>query len=264
MKSTLSHQKNGFISVMRDYNLDFISNEDLLKHVKDTVEKYRFEIDLKSFNANLVDPIKFTFDSKVYNRDIKQVIEHEIARQIDKSNTNHIGYFHQNIFKYIGNDWKVPDKGYDVINENLSYYVEIKNKHNTMNSSSSQKTYMRMQNKILENDESTCMLVEVISKSSQNIKWIISIDGRQMSHKNIRRVSIDKFYELVTGDKIAFKKLCEILPQVIEDAIADTSVTEAKNTVLCELEGISPNILQSLYLLSFKKYEGFESFNVTE
>jgi len=43
-------------------------------------------------------------------------------------------------------------------------YVEMKNKHNTMNSSSSQKIYMRMQNKILENPKAVCMLVEVIAK----------------------------------------------------------------------------------------------------
>ncbi len=249
---------------MRDYGLSFIKDENLLKHVKDTVEKYRFKIDLKSFNSNLVDPIKFTFDSKIYKKNIKDVIEHEIARQIDKSNTNHIGYFHQNIFKYIGNGWKVPIKGYDVINENLSYYAEIKNKHNTMNSSSSQKIYMKMQNKILEDDKAICMLVEVIAKASQNMKWIISIDGKQMSHKNIRRVSIDKFYELVTGDKNSFKNLCEILPKVIDDAVSDMAIKKEENTVFCELKGISPNILQSLYLLSFKKYEGFECFNVTE
>ncbi len=249
---------------MKNYGLSFIKNEDLLDHVKSTVEKYRFNIDLKSFNSNLVDPIKFTFDSKVYNRNIKEVIEHEIARQIDKSNTNHIGYFHQNIFKYMGNGWKVPDKGYDVINKNLSYYVEIKNKHNTMNSASSQKTYMKMQHKILENDEAICMLVEVIAKASQNIKWVVSIDSKQMSHKNIRRVSIDKFYELVTGRENSFMDLCKVLPQVIDDAVSSIAVKKEENTVFYELEKISPNILQSLYLLSFKKYEGFESFNVTE
>ena len=38
---------------MRSYNLGFISDENLFRHVKDTVEKYRFSIDLKKFNKNL-------------------------------------------------------------------------------------------------------------------------------------------------------------------------------------------------------------------
>ena len=33
------------------------------------------------------------------------------------SNNNHIGYFHQNIFNYMGNGWTVPKQGFDVVNE---------------------------------------------------------------------------------------------------------------------------------------------------
>ena len=88
---------------MNRYNLDFISDEDIYSHVKKTVNLYRFDINLKKFNDNLIDPIKLTFDAKVYQKSIDFVIENEVLRQIDKSNTNHIGYFHQNIFRYMGN-----------------------------------------------------------------------------------------------------------------------------------------------------------------
>lgn len=37
-----------------------------------------------------------------------------------------------------------------------------------------------------------------------------------MGHKLIRRVSLDKFYELVTGDKNAFYNLCMALPNIIQ------------------------------------------------
>ncbi|SMM99594.1 type II restriction enzyme eco47ii [uncultured Candidatus Thioglobus sp.] len=247
---------------MRDYGLSFISNEDLYNHTKDTVEKYRFQVDLAKFNKNLIDPIKLTFDSKVYGKDIRDVIKSETIRQLDKSNTNHIGYFHQNIFNYIGDGWSVPKNGYDVVNLGKGYYVEMKNKHNTMNSSSSQKTYMRMQNTLLNTSTATCMLVEVIAKNSQNVVWSISLDGSPVSNAKIRRVSIDKFYELVTGEKTAFKKLCEQLPKIIEDIISDIKLDITSNTVLTELEQISPNLLKGLYLLSFEKYEGFGDFNV--
>ena len=247
---------------MRNYDLGFIDNTELYDHVKETVQKYRFQIDLKSFNKNLVDPIKLTFDSKVYRKSIKEVIETEIIRQMDKSNTNHIGYFHQNIFRYIGTGWSVPDSGYDVINPSMNYYVEMKNKHNTMNSSSSQKTYMRMQNTLLSNPQATCMLVEVIARNSQNMIWGVSLDGVPVSNAKIRRVSIDKFYEFVTGDRLAFKKLCEILPVVIDDIVVEMKLDEESNTVIRELERISPNVLKSIYLLSFRRYEGFENFDI--
>jgi hypothetical protein len=80
---------------MRNYGLSFISDVDLFNHVKGTVEKYRFAIDLKEFNKNIIDPIKLTFDSKIYQKDFREILESEVLRQLDKSNTNHIGYFHQ-------------------------------------------------------------------------------------------------------------------------------------------------------------------------
>lgn len=247
---------------MRNYGLDFIRNDDLYNHTKTTVDKYRFKINLSGFNKNIVDPIKLTFDAKVYGRSIQDVIESEILRQMDKSNTNHIGYFHQNIFQYFNPDWHIPQKGYDIVNTKQHYYVEMKNKHNTMNSSSSQKTYMRMQNTLLQNPNATCMLVEVIARNSQNIPWQISLDGNSVINERIRRVSIDKFYEMVTQRKDAFKQLCEVLPLVIEDIVKQNPPNQSKNTVIQELSKESPNLLKNLYLLAFGKYEGFGSFHV--
>lgn len=247
---------------MNNYNLTFISNQNLFNHVRETVLKYRFAIDLKEFKKNLIDPIKLTFDSKVYQKDVQSLINDEIMRQMDKSNTNHIGYFHQNIFQYFGNGWSVPKVGFDVVNETQKIFVEMKNKHNTMNSSSSQKTYMRMQHKINITPDATCFLVEVIAKNSQNTPWIISLDSEQISDLRMRRVSIDKFYEIVTGEPDAFKKLCEKLPIVIDDVIASIEGEIVQNSVLEELQALSPNILKSLYLLSFSRYEGFNHFDI--
>ncbi|EGR1062968.1 Eco47II family restriction endonuclease [Vibrio cholerae] len=240
------------------YGLSFISDDDILNHVKETVNKYRFEINLKDFNNNLIDPVKLTFDAKVYGKSIEEIIESEAIRQIDKSNTNHIGYFHQNIFKYF-DGWQVPTQGFDVINESRKIYVEMKNKHNTMNSAASQKTYIKMQSKILRDDEATCYLVEVIAKDSQDKAWRISLDGESMSNKNIRKMSIDNFYHLVTGEKNAFHQLCRVLPIVIGDAVAELGKGGIKNNVFEDLMEISPDILNSLYLLAFKKYQGFDS-----
>lgn len=247
---------------MKDYGLSFISNEALFSHVKETINNYRFKINLKQFNKNLIDPIKLTFDSKIYGKSLEEIIESEVIRQMDKSNTNHIGYFHQNIFKYFGDHWQVPNEGYDVINEQKNIFVEMKNKHNTMNSSSAKNTYIKMQNEILGNDKAICYLVEVIAKNSQDITWKITINNKKMYHKNIRRISIDKFYHLVTGISDSFKQLCEILPKVIDDVIATNNMGSIENSVFAELQEISPNLMKSIYLLSFAKYEGFSELTL--
>lgn len=246
---------------MNKYNLDFISDKDLYDHVFKTVSAYSFEIDLKKFNSNLIDPIKLTFDSLVYEQSYKETIENEVLRQLDKTNSNLIGYFHQNIFKYFSDDWDVPKQGYDIENKKENIFVEMKNKHNTMNSSSSAKTYMRFQNTIIKNREAKCFLVEIIAKRSQNTPWVVSLDGqKQMSNESIRRVSIDKFYEIVTEDKFAFQKLCSILPIVIKDVVKNIKTRNKKNTVFTELNNLSSDLLTSIYLLSFEKYEGFNNF----
>jgi len=247
---------------LNNYNLGFISDENIYNHVKETVLQYRFKIDLKEFNHNLIDPVKLTFDAKVYGKTIREVIESECVRQIDKTNSNHIGYFHQNLFKFIGNGWDVPKQGWDVVNEERHIYVELKNKHNTMNSASSQKTYMKMQNKILRDDRAQCLLVEVIAKKSQNTTWVTSLDSESFSNDRIRRVSIDKFYEIVTGDTYAFRNLCQKLPLILDDVVASLHRGMIENSVFSELNTLSPDIVKSLFLLSFQEYDGFTSFEV--
>lgn len=244
----------------KTYNLGFISDSQIYNHIKETVLLYKTFIDLEEFNSNLIDPVKLTFDAKVYGRTFEEIIDAECVRQIDKANTNHIGYFHQNLFNYAGNGWRVPTKGFDVVNDSRKIYVEMKNKHNTMNSSSAQATYMKMQNQLLKDSESTCMLVEAIAKQSQNIVWRAKLNGVQYEHPRIRRVSMDKFYEIVFNDKFAFMKLCKALPIILDDVIEETHGGRINNTVYNDLQRVSSDTFKSLYLLAFRTYEGFNNF----
>lgn len=249
-----------------DYNLNFISKNDFETHVTETLKQYNHTlraINLKEFNSNVVDPIKLLFDKNVFNKSYKEIIDLEIHRQRDKSNSNIIGYFHQNMFRYI-KKCEVPKHGWDVIfnGENIKYYVEMKNKHNTMNSSSSGKTFMRMQNHLLNSNDreiSVCALVEVIAKRSQDIPWIITLDGvKQQSNERLRRISIDKFYEIVTRNKFAFRDICIQLPKTIESLITQNKTLKVEDdTVFEELNKLESNTLLALYKLAFETYEGF-------
>ncbi|MFV0256181.1 MAG: Eco47II family restriction endonuclease [Candidatus Liberibacter solanacearum] len=134
---------------MVNYDLGFISDDDLYLHVADTINNYKVDMDWNVFIKNVVDPIKLSFDSIVYNKNISDLISNEILRQLDRANTNTIGYFHQNLFLYINNkDWEVPENGFDLINKSKSIFCKIKNKFNTMNSSSANHLYVKMLNLI--------------------------------------------------------------------------------------------------------------------
>lgn len=273
------------------WELDFISEEDFTEHVRMTIEKYGEKLtsyDLKRFNKNIVDPVKMLFDKIVYRTSWEEIIRSEIFRQRDKANNNSIGYFHQGIFQYISH-CRVPangtEGGWDVIVERAdgimipnggtvhTVYVEMKNKHNTMNSAAAGKTFIKMQNQLLRNDDCACFLVEAIAGRSQNIKWETSVDGEKVGHRLIRRVSIDRFYALVTGEEDAFYRMCRILPEVIAKVVhslprhavpVDTVLDELRTRAAKYSTSDDIAMTMAVYLLGFGSYIGFSPSTVSQ
>lgn len=269
---------------MDGWGLKFISEEDFTKHVRATIEKYGEKLesfDVKRFNKNIIDPVKLIFDKTVYRSTWEEIVGNEIFRQRDKANNNDIGYFHQRIFQYIAG-CHVPENGkeggWDVIYRREGgirlpdgdvvrhIYVEMKNKHNTMNSASAGKTYIKMQNQLLSDDDCACFLVEAIAQRSQNIKWETTVDKNKVSHRRIRRVSLDRFYALVTGEKDAFYQMCMVLPEVIEKVVnGGEGISVPEDTVLKGLREMADAtgeergaMAMAVYMLGFSTYLGFE------
>lgn len=264
-----------------EWDLDFISEEKFKEHVRETIKKYGKKLesyDLKRFNKNIIDPIKLIFDKAVYQTSWDEIVKNEIFRQRDKANNNDIGYFHQNIFSYF-KGCEVPKTGWDVIYRNPdgiqlpdgdvvhTLYVEMKNKHNTMNDAASGKTYIKMQSQILDDDDCACLLVEAIAKKSQNIKWATTVDGKKVQHRLIRRVSMDRFYELLTGEEKAFYKMCMMLPKIVYSVVNEENGVEVPHdTVSDELRKVAAlhkeqndelSMAMAVYMLGFNTYIGF-------
>ena len=94
--------------------------------------------------------------------------------------------------------------------------------------------------------------------------------GSKVSHKRIRRVSIDKFYEIVTGQHDAFEQICFALPEVVSDVLKDTeTVSMPQDTVYEELlerakkfanvdSDMDTAMMLSMYMLGFSTYNGFK------
>lgn len=159
---------------------------------------------------------------------------------------------------------QVPDG--DIVH---TVYVEMKNKHNTMNSASSAKTYIKMQGKILEDDDCACLLVEAIAKKSQNSKWTTKVDGKNVQHRLIRRGSMDQFYSILTVDENAFYKMCMALPEVINSVVNEEGgVIVPHGTVVDELRKVAEvydnqsedlSMAMAVCMLGFNTYMGFGS-----
>ncbi|MGN1165217.1 MAG: Eco47II family restriction endonuclease [Lachnospiraceae bacterium] len=275
---------------MKNWPLSFITEANFRRIVYDTISKYDQILKpytIKEFNSNLIDPIKLLFDKMVYDVDWEYIINDEIMRQRDKSNNNDIGYFHQRMFENISNcevphngdkgGWDViftPDSPISVIPEDSKklvsvVYVEMKNKHNTMNKSSGDDTFTKMNNQIALDNNCACFLVEAIAQKSQNIMWERQVKKITLSHPLIRRVSIDQFYAIVTGEKDAFYQICMTLPQIIKEEVEKSGITMPTDTVYAELKDIADkncggSIEKALYGLGFPTYTGFSSFSDKE
>jgi hypothetical protein len=208
-------------NTMRKYNLGFVSDEEIYNHVKNTVLQYRRSINLKEFNKNIIDPIKLTFDSKIYGQTMAQTIESECIRQIDKTNNNRIGYFHQYLFKLAGNGWEVPangDKGgFDVLNDALHIYVEIKNKPNKMKHSEKRALVIKAFDLLLHDKDAIVMVVDMQNFSNTNVPWVICMDGETFVNERLRLISIDKFYDVVFSCERAYSRICKALPDILSD-----------------------------------------------
>jgi hypothetical protein len=132
---------------MKNKYVDFISDKHFLECVANlhiAYLKVKNNITKKSFYTNKIDTIKLTFDVQFNDINEENLIQAEILRQIDKSINNSIGTFHEQILGGI-NSFEIGNlSGFDIKAKDDSLFADIKNKHNTMNSSSAEALFQKL------------------------------------------------------------------------------------------------------------------------
>lgn len=249
--------------------LSFISDEDLLKCISELHQTYlkcQKEFAVKDFYKNKVDPIKFLFDMKFNEINENDYIKAEINRQVDKTISNAIGDFHQKLLGCIEglNDLGVGN-GCDLVNDEQTIFAELKNKHNTMNSSSSEATIQKLIHFADEHPDANCYLIQIIAKKSIDELWRGNFNNTYYEHPRVRKISGDKFYELVTGIPDAFHQLCTVLPQATKDYVESLNITTQGKTdssfVFNELNTTAQQnnktLIEQIMTDNFNTYNGF-------
>lgn len=154
------------------YGLPFISDGDFYSVVCDTLLRMRHHIDYQQFTRHSVDAVKLLFYKHGYDLSDREAIELEARRQVEKSNDNWTGLFHQSLFEHAGKGWTVPRPGlgggFDLINKKRHIYVEIKN-GTRRNSSENASLFHRMKTMVDLDPAARCYLVEVLT-SSRGVK----------------------------------------------------------------------------------------------
>ncbi len=251
---------------MKNKYVDFISDGHFIQCVANLHKAYvkaKNDISKKKFYSNKVDTIKLTFDSQFNDLDEESLIQAEILRQIDKSINNSIGTFHEEILGGITGFEKGLLSGFDIKATDNTLFADIKNKHNTMNSSSAESLFQKLKYYADMHKKANCYWVQILATGSFNEKWTAIINGKEYSHSRVYKISGDQFYALLSGQEDAFLQLYKALPMVVSDYLMTiTQADKAKeNSAVSEIvsgAAISRrSILDEITSENFKYYLGF-------
>lgn len=252
---------------MKNKYVDFISDEhflDCIANLHNAYLKAKKNITKKNFYSNKVDTIKLTFDAKFNDINEESLIEAEILRQIDKSINNSIGTFHEQILGGIKGFEVGKLSGFDIKATDDTLFADIKNKHNTMNSSSAESLFQKLSKYADTYKKSKCYWVQVLAKSSFCELWKGEINGKEYSHSRVYKISGDKFYALLSGNEDAFFQLYKKLPIAVNDYLnsIEKAKSSAENSALKEIKNETKTskrtILDQITFENYSYYLGFD------
>lgn len=253
---------------MKNKYVDFILDEHLLICIANLHQSYlkaKKNINKKNFYTNKIDSIKLTFDSKFNDIDEGSLIEAEILRQIDKSINNSIGTFHEQILGGIKGFEIGKLSGFDIKASNDTLFADIKNKHNTMNSSSAEALFQKLSRYANDYKKAKCFWVQILAKNSFNENWSGEINGKEYSHSRVYKISGDQFYALLSGQNDALFQLYKILPIAIKDYLnsveqdKNIKVNSALDEIKSEIKNTKRSVLDQITFENYSYYLGFDN-----
>jgi hypothetical protein len=252
---------------MKNKYLHFISDKHLLNCISNLHKAYlkaKNNINKTNFYSNKVDTIKLTFDSKFNDIKEENLIQAEILRQIDKSINNSIGTFHEQVLGGM-KGYEVGNlSGFDIKAQDNTLFADIKNKHNTMNSSSAEALFQKLSRYADDFKKAKCYWVQILAKNSFNELWKGEINGKEYSHSRVYKISGDQFYALLSGENDAMFQLYKILPTAIKDYLNSVEQNETirENSALEEIKSETTStkrtILDQITFENYSYYLGFD------
>jgi hypothetical protein len=207
--------------------LPFISDDVLIHEVQALLNKVktRQASAEKSLEKNVIDPFAFLFESIVYNEILSLWEQNEARRQVQKTLSNALGDFHQNILSAC-EGWQNLRQGnvFHICHPERRIIAEIKNKFNTIKASDRYHTYEAFDASIHRKDSRyrgcTAYLVEVVPNKIRYDKPFTpsnNKDGTRCATKeDIRVIDGYSFYALATGEADALTHLAKALIEVIQ------------------------------------------------
>lgn len=253
---------------MKNKYVDFVSDSHLLACIDGLHKSYlkaKQNITKSSFYNNKVDTLKLTFDAQFNDIDEERLIQAEVLRQIDKSINNSIGTFHEQVLGGIEGFEVGKLSGFDIKAKDNTLFADIKNKHNTMNSSSAEALFQKLARYADDYKKAKCYWVQILAKNSFNELWSGEINGKEYSHSRVYKISGDQFYALISGQSDAFFQMYRSLPIAIKDYLnsIEQDISKRENSALdeikAEITSSKRSILDQITFDNYGYYLGFDN-----
>jgi len=249
--------------------VNFISDEHFQNCVRNVLSSFRKAVELKesveksiidgdifkcSLFNNVVDPFKMIFEIEKIS--MKEWIKKEMLRQLDKSVEQKMGEFHQEILGGVDGwtDLKIG-KVVDLVNEDKTAYLEVKNKYNTTNGKSLNKLRESLEEITKENHNANAYWAYIIANTVKKSGEEIWVKKGYNKIDSVKKIWGEKVYEMITGDALALEKIYTSLPTVISDVINEDDIINVsqiiEETVLI-MEEYLPQIRRQIYSKVFR------------
>jgi hypothetical protein len=245
----------------------FISDQHLLKCIETLHKSYlkaKQNLTKENLYSNKVDTIKLIFDLQFNGVNEEDLIKSEILRQIDKSINNSIGTFHEQILGGV-TGYEIGNlSGFDIRATDDTLFADIKNKHNTMNSSSAEALFQKLARYADDYKKAKCYWVQVLAKGSFCELWKGDINGKEYSHSRVYKVSGDQFYSIITKQQDAFVSLYRVLPLAIQEYLTVINHSQVRNEnsaldqIKKETKKTKRTILDQITFENYSYYLGFD------
>ena len=237
------------INMANDY-VSFVSDKDFLECVQRVCEAYPAQVErseIQFLKETSVDPFKMIFDMGNSGFGTRTWIKNEKIRQADKTVNNRIGDFHQRLLGKV-KGWEDLGIGHitelDLRKKDNSVFIELKNKYNTMNSSSLSKCHDKLEKVLEKFPNATAYWAYIVSKdgSSGEKVWVYNRQEEHFSDDRLRVIWGKEVYELITENPNALEETWKALPLAINEFI-DSKI---------EYDGHDKKILAELSQYLFK------------
>ncbi|MCH2042760.1 MAG: Eco47II family restriction endonuclease [Saprospiraceae bacterium] len=248
--------------------VQFITDDHLLTCIDNLYSSYqkaRNNINRGEFYKNKIDTVKMIFDKYFGGQADKDLIEGEVIRKANKTISNAIGTFHEEILGGINGYIKGNNSGYDIKASNNSIFIELKNKWNTLKGEDKPSIFRKLESFIQANPGAKGYYARIWAKKSEDKIWEFTAKQQSYKNDNIHIISGDKLYAMLTKRPKALFELYQALPKAINDYLTKIGIQTSKvqsdlySEINHSAEETKRELIDQISKENYDYYDGFDS-----